>query len=80
MVEEERLSTEALARRTKVNEAEHPLGKCVDRQSNFSGSAPGGWSLLATYSAASLTGWLGIIGRVTAVGCPDKLNRPGLQD
>jgi hypothetical protein len=28
--------------------------------------------VLATYSAAPLTGWLGIIGRVTAVGVPNK--------
>jgi hypothetical protein len=57
-----------------------PLEMCGDRQSNFSGTAPGGWSLLATYSAAPLTGWLGIIGRVTSGGLSRQVNGSGLQD
>jgi hypothetical protein len=83
VVEEERLSAEALARRTEVNEAEHPLWKCVGIGNRISLEPlrEAGRSLLATYySAAPLTGWLGIIGRVTSGGLSRQVNGSGLQD
>lgn len=67
------LSEEALARRTEVNEIEHPLWKwCGDRQSNFSGRLV--VALPGPLVQVRCLGWLWItdIGRVTCGGRPDK--------